>query len=223
MGNIIDALFKYYSDGNVSLSSKMKLSILAFLILALIDNHYGFSHTVINSYKVDYMMKLESAKKQYRDDAAFVKEVDELIAIEHNRKGIIEKFYSLISPRINEKETHCVDNVYNKIIAERDPIVHKLTGSFIPLMPMFSGIIVFLISLFRPSKRSLDILFLATIIVLVSACLTYYVSLAWALIDPIYGHLWINYTIQAIVNFIILVLFVAHLEAYGHKVDNVDK
>lgn len=222
MGNIIDALFKYYSDGNVSLSSKMKLSILAFLILALIDNHYGFSHTVINSYKVDYMIKLESAKQQYREDAAFVEDIDKLIAIEHNRKGIFEKFYSLLSPKVNEKETHRVDNVYNKIIAERDPIVHTLTGSLITLMPMLSGIIAFFISLFRPSKRSLDIIFWATIMVLGSACLTYYVSLAWAMIDPICGHVWINYTIQAVVNFIILVLFVSHLEASGHKVDDVE-
>lgn len=217
MGNLVDAIYRYFADEKVPLSTKFKLTILSLLALILVDNHYGFSHTIINSYKVDYMMKLELAKQQYREDSAFVKEIDKLIAIEHNRKGIVEKFYSLLTPKVNEKDAHRADNVYSKIMSERDPIVHTLTASLITLMPMLSGIVAILISLFRPSKRCLDIFFGATIMVLISACLTYYISLAWALLEPICGQLWINYIIQAVVNIIILVLIVAHIEGYGHR------
>ena len=87
MGNLIDAIYRYFADDQVPLSTKVKLTILALLALVLIDNHYGFSHTVINSYKVDYMMKLEAAKRQYKEDTAFVSRIDHLIEIEHNRKG----------------------------------------------------------------------------------------------------------------------------------------
>lgn len=37
------------------------------------------------------------------------------------------------------------------------------------------------------------------------------------MLEPICGHLWINYIIQAIVNIIIIVLIGAHIEGYGHK------
>ena len=97
MGILIDAIYRYFANDKVPLSTKVKLTILALLALILIDNHHGFSHTVINSYKVDYMMKLESAKQQYKGDTAFVARINHLIEIEHNRKGGVQKFRSLIS------------------------------------------------------------------------------------------------------------------------------
>lgn len=59
--------------------------------------------------------------------------------------------------------------------------------------------------------------FWATIIVIASAIVTYYVALAWALLKPICGYVLINYIIQGAVNAIMLILGVAHLEAYGRE------
>lgn len=59
--------------------------------------------------------------------------------------------------------------------------------------------------------------FLATIIVIASAIVTYYVALVWALLKPICGYVLINYIIQGAVNAIMLILRVAHLEAYGRE------
>lgn len=84
MGNLVDTIYKYFADEKVPLSTKVKLTILALLALVLADNHYGFSHIVINSYKVDYMMKLEEAKQRYKEDTAFVAEIDHLIEIERS-------------------------------------------------------------------------------------------------------------------------------------------
>ena len=81
--------------------------------------------------------------------------------------------------------------------------------------PLPSSIMAIVINLFRRSERSLNIFFWASI--MVSACMTYYISLAWALLEPICGHLWINYVIQAVVNIIIIVLIGAHIEGYGHR------
>lgn len=217
MGNLIDAIYRYFADDQVPLSTKVKLTILALLALVLIDNHYGFSHTVINSYKVDYMMKLEAAKRQYKEDTAFVSRIDHLIEIEHNRKGVVQKFRLLLSPKVDEKQLKHSDEVYQRILDERDPVIHTITGALVTLIPMLSGILALFISLFRCSKKSLNVFFWATMMVVVSACMTYYISLAWALLEPVYGHLWINYIIQFVVNIVILVLLVGHIEGYGHK------
>lgn len=217
MGNLVDAIYKYFADEKVPLSTKVKLTILALLALVLIDNHYGFSHTVINSYKVDYMMKLEAAKRQYKDDTTFVAKIDRLIEIEHNRKGAVQKFRSLLSPKVDEKQLRKADETYQKILEERDPIIHTLTGAFVTLIPMLFGFVALFINLFRSSKRSLNVLFWATMMIVVSACMTYYISLAWAMLEPICGHLWINYIIQAVVNIIIIVLIGVHIEGFGHK------
>lgn len=219
MGNLVDAIYKYFADEKVPLSTKVKLTILALLAIVLVDNHYGFSHTVINSYKVDYMIKLEAAKRQYKDDTTFVAKIDRLIEIEHNRKGVVQKFRSLLSPKVDEKQFRKSEEVYLKLLEERDPIIHTLTGSLISLMPMISGILAIIISLFRPSHRSIDIFFWATVMVIVAACITYYISLAWTLLDPICGQLWINYILQFIVNIVILALIVGHIEGYGHRED----
>lgn len=219
MGNLVEAIYKYFADDRVPLSTKVKLTILALLALVLVDNHYGFSHTVINSYKVDYMMKLETAKLQYKNDTTFVAEIDRLIEIERNRKGVVQKFRSLLSPKLDQKQLKQSDELYYKILEERDPIIHTLTGALVTILPMVSGILAIVITLFRRSKSSINILFWATMMVVVSSCMTYYISLAWALLDPVCGHLWINYSIQFVVNIIILVLLVGHLEGYGHKAE----
>lgn len=219
MGNVIDAIYRYFADEKVALSTKVKLSILVLLAIFLVDNHYGFSHTVINSYKVDYMVKLEEAKQKYKDDISFVKKIDRLIEIEHSRKGVVQKFYSLITPKVDEKQLGQSDNIYKKLMEERDPIVHTMTGAFVTLIPMLSGMIAILLSLFRPSQRSIDVFFMATITILVCGCMTYYISLSWAMLDPICGKVWVNYIIQALVNIVILIVVVSCIEASGHKVD----
>lgn len=219
----MDAIYKYFTDEKVPLSTKVKLTILALLALVLVDNHYGFSHTVVNSYKVDYMMKLQAAKHQYKEDTAFVAKIDRLIEIEHNRKGAVQKFRSLLSPKVGEKQLKKSEETYRNLLEERDPIIHTLTGSLITLLPMISGILAIIISLFRPSRRSIDIFFWATIMVIVAACMTYYIALAWALLDPLCGRLWVNYILQFIVNIVILALVVGYIEGYGHREDVKEK
>lgn len=223
MGNLVDAIYKYFADEKVPLSTKVKLTILALLALVLIDNHYGFSHTVINSYKVDYMIKLEAAKRQYKDDSTFVAKIDRLIEIEHNRKGAVQKFRSLLSPKVDEKQLRKADETYQKILEERDPVIHSLTGALVTLIPMFFGAVAICLNLFRSSKKSLNVFFWATMMIVVSACMTYYISLAWALLEPIYGHLWINYILQFVVNIVILSLIVSHIEGFGHREDKNEK
>lgn len=219
MNSFGDILFNYFSNEKVPLPTKIKVSILGLLALLLIDNHYGFVHTVINSYKVDYIMKLESAKRVYKSDTAFVSHINYLMEVEQNRKGTVEKFLSLLTPKSDGNHRNRADEVYLRLISERDPVIHTVTSAFIFLIPMVSGFLAVLISLFRPNSRNIDTIFWAVLIILVSSCLTYYVSLTWALIDPICGKLWINYTIQILTNFLILVIAVTHLEAYGHKWD----
>ena len=223
MGNLVDAIYKYFADEKVPLSTKVKLTILALLALVLIDNHYGFSHTVINSYKVDYMIKLEAAKRQYKDDSTFVAKIDRLIEIEHNRKGAVQKFRSLLSPKVDEKQLRKADETYQKILEERDPVIHTLTGALVTLIPMAFGAVAICLNLFRSSKKSLNVFFWATMMIVVSACMTYYISLAWALLEPIYGQLWINYILQFVVNIVILSLIVGHIEGFGHREDKNEK
>lgn len=213
MGKVVDSIYDYFSDGKVPLSRKLKLIILVILTAAFIDNHYGISHTIINSYKVDYMMKLESAKKQFNNDSLFVKEINNLINIEHNRKGFVEKFYSLLRIKIgsNDGKRVSADKIYNRLISERNPGIHTLTGAFVFIMLITSSILTIIFSLLRPKRRNFDLFFWAVILIWVGAILTYYVSLFWALVDPICGKVWINYIVQAVTNIIILVIIVGRV------------
>lgn len=214
MGKIIDKIYKYFSDESVPLSRKLKIIILVLLVIVLVDNHYGFTHTIINSYKVDYITKLESAKKQFSDDTLFVKKIDGLIKAEHKRKGVVEKFYPLLQEKVNDNQKGSRERLYYKILNERDPFIHTLSGAYIPFVLMIASLLAILISIFSPMKRSFDIFFWAVIILLLSGAITYHVSLSWAKIDPIFGQVWINYIIQFIVNIIFLILLHKLIEIY---------
>ena len=220
MGKVVDAIYDYFSDGQVPLSRKLKLIILVILTAALIDNHYGISHTIINSYKVDYMVKLESAKRQFNNDSLFVKEINNLINAEHNRKGFVEKFYSLLKTKIGSGEGKGIseDVIYNRIMSERNPGIHTLTGALVFIMLITYSILTIIFSLLRPKRRNFDSFFWAVILICVGAILTYHVSLFWALIDPICGKVWINYIVQAVTNIIILVIIVIRAENSKRKI-----
>lgn len=217
MGKLFDKIYNYFSDEKIPLSRKLKIIILGMLVVVLVDNHYGFTHTIISSYKVDYITKLESAKKQFSDDTLFVKKINGLIKAEHKRKGVVEKFYSLLQEKVNDNQEVKSEYLYNKIINERNPLFHTLTGAYIPLVLMMAAFVAILISIFSPMKRSFDIFFWAVIILLLSATITYHVSLFWAKIDPIFGQIWINYIIQLFVNFIILILLLKLIEVYERE------
>ena len=217
MGNIVDAIIRYFTDDKVSLSTKVKLMILGLLALILIDNHFGFSHTLVNSYKVDYMMKLAGAKQLYKKDTVFVAKIDQLIEIEHNRQGCVEKFCSLFYSKIDKKQQMQSEELYHKMLTERDPIIHTLTGACVTVFFMLFSIISIVINIFKCNESYLNIIFRAIIIFVVSACLTYYISLVWMLVEPIFGYLWLNYLLQTVVNIIIIYLITAHIVGSDHK------
>ena len=125
--------------------------------------------------------------------------------------------------KVDEKQLRKADETYQKILEERDPVIHTLTGALVTLMPMVFGAVAICLNLFRSSKKSLNVFFWATMMIVVSACMTYYISLAWALLEPIYGQLWINYILQFVVNIVILSLIVGHIEGFGHREDKNEK
>lgn len=193
-----------------------KWTIFVLLAFILIDDYFAFSHTIINSYKVEYMMKLEAAKKQYKEDTAFVARIDHLIEFEHNRQGTIEKFSSLFSSKIDKNQQIQFDELYHKLLIERDPIIHTFTGAFVTVFFMLFSIIAIVINLFKRTGNYLDMIFRTSIMFVICSCMTYYISLSWMLLDPISGHLWINYIIQALVNIIIIILILAHIVGIDH-------
>ena len=216
---IFDTIYRFFADEKIPLSRKIKFAILGILVAFLINDHYDFIHTIVYSYKVDYLMKLESAKHEYKQDAMFMDEVNRLIEAEHNRKGVVEKFFSLLSPKADEIEKYNTETAYNKILRERDPIVHTITGAFIPLTIFVFSLLGMMIRIFVPESRDFDSFFWTVILAIFSAIFTYLFALAWTQLDPIGGYVWINYSIQLFVNIALIVLFVACVRRYDHKTD----
>ena len=99
-------------------------------------------------------MKLESAQQEYEKNAKFVDEVDKLIEAEHNRKGCVEKFFSLLTPKTDEIDTHNTEMLYNKILKEREPILHTISVSFIPLAIFLFSLMGMVISFFQNQETS---------------------------------------------------------------------
>lgn len=162
------------------------------------------------------MVKLESAKQEYTQDAKFIGEVDRLIETEHNKKGAVEKFFSLLTPKADEIEKYNLETAYNKILRERDPIVHTISGSFIPLTILGFSLMGMVISILLPELRNFDSFFWGVVLALFCAFITYYVALFWAFLDPIFGRVWINYIIQGVTNLMIIALFATCYKRYCH-------
>lgn len=229
MGKIVDALYDYFTSERVPLSRKLKMLLLAIIVVVLMDNHYGFTHTIISSYKVDYITKLESAKKQCCDDTLFVKKINSLIKVEFKRKGVVEKLYTMLRLRIGshhgqvERIDNIYDILYNRIINERNPGLHTLTGALVPLMLMSSSIMALIISLLNPKKRNFDMFFWAVVLIVIGGTITYYTSLFWASFDPICGKVWINYVVQMITNIFILAFLIIIITKYEPQNKYLDK
>lgn len=208
-------MYHFLFDEKIPFSRKIKITILGILAAFLINNHYDLIHTIVFSYKVDYLVKLESAKQQYTQDAKFIDEVDRLIETEHNRKGAVEKFFSLLTPKADEIEKYNFEMAYNKILRERDPIVHTISGSFIPLAIFVFSLLGMVISVLFPELRNFDSFFWGIMLALIGAFFTYYVALFWVFLDPISGCVWINYIIQGVTNLMLIALFVTYYKGYG--------
>lgn len=153
---------------------------MGILAAFLINNHYDLIHTIVSSYKVDYLVKLESAKQEYTHDGKFIDVVDRLIETEHNRKGALETFFSLLTPKADDIEKYNLEKAYNKILRERDPIVHTISGSFIPLTIFVFSFLGMVISVLLPDLRNFDSFFWGIILALIDAFSTYYIALFWA-------------------------------------------
>jgi len=110
---IVAALYHFLVDEKIPLSRKIKLAILIIIGAFIVNDYYDLVHTIVSSYKVDYLVKLESAKQEYEQDAKFYDEVDRLIETEHNRKGVIEKFFSLLTPKADETKKCNLETAYN--------------------------------------------------------------------------------------------------------------
>jgi len=195
---IVAALYHFLVDEKIPLSRKIKLAILIIIGAFIVNDYYDLVHTIVSSYKVDYLVKLESAKQEYEQDAKFYDEVDRLIETEHNRKGVIEKFFSLLTPKADETKKYNLDTAYNKILRDRDPVVHTISGAFIPLAIFLFSLLGMVISILFPESRNFDSFFWTVMLALFGAFSTYYVALVWAFLDPIYDRVWINYSKRTI-------------------------
>lgn len=216
---IVAALYHFLVDEKIPLSRKIKLAILIIIGAFIVNDYYDLVHTIVSSYKVDYLVKLESAKQEYEQDAKFYDEVDRLIETEHNRKGVIEKFFSLLTPKADETKKYNLETAYNKILRDRDPVVHTISGAFIPLAIFLFSLLGMVISILFPESRNFDSFFWTVMLALFGAFSTYYVALVWAFLDPIYDRVWINYIIQGFTNLMLIALFVACYKGYGHKAE----
>ncbi len=216
---IVAALYHFLVDEKIPLSRKIKLAILIIIGAFIVNDYYDLVHTIVSSYKVDYLVKLESAKQEYEQDAKFYDEVDRLIETEHNRKGVIEKFFSLLTPKADETKKYNLETAYNKILRDRDPVVHTISGAFIPLAIFLFSLLGMVISILFPESRNFDSFFWTVMLALFGAFSTYYVALVWAFLDPIYDRVWINYIIQGFTNLMLIALFVACYKGYGYKAE----
>ena len=137
-----------------------------------------------------------------------------MIEYEHKRISWCERIISLfvLSESHNKSKA---DMLYDRIIKHRNPLIHTFTAAFLPFVVMFLGFIAVFISIL--CKNTLDVFFVGVILILLGAILTYYIALAAAMIEPIWGKVWINYAIQFAINIIIFKLN----DRFLYKLDSV--
>lgn len=204
MGELISKIWIFFESDKISISRKITIPILLILTILMIDNIGGFSYRFTNSQKIDYLLKIEKAKVEFRQDTIVCSILDKMEYDLINRKNVIEQFVDLFDNQEKFKSkssTTNKENIYNHNIS-RNQFWHTVSSSLFWIIWLFIFSLMLLILPFTLKKDKLSavvgmILGIGTMVLLI-----WLTQWLFGLIPILFNRPWINYTIQFIINLI---------------------
>ena len=196
MGELISKIWNFFESDKVSISRKITIPILLVLTILMIDNIGGFSYRFTNSQKIDYLLKIEKAKVEFRQDTIVCSILDKMEYDLINRKNVIEQFVDLFdNQEIFKSKSSAInkENIDNHKIS-RNQFWHTISSSLFWIM--------LLILPFTLKENKLSAILVMVIGIGVMVTLIWITQWLFGIIPIILNRPWINYTIQFIINLI---------------------
>lgn len=196
VGELISKIWNFFESDKVSISRKITIPILLVLTILMIDNIGGFSYRFTNSQKIDYLLKIEKAKVEFRQDTIVCSILDKMEYDLINRKNVIEQFVDLFdNQEIFKSKSSAInkENIDNHKIS-RNQFWHTISSSLFWIM--------LLILPFTLKENKLSAILVMVIGIGVMVILIWITQWLFGIIPIILNRPWINYTIQFIINLI---------------------
>lgn len=219
MEEIIKRLCSFFTSTRISISYKIGIPLLVGFSLLLVDDVLGTSYYWMNEMEIEYIVKLETAKKNCRSDSVLVSLFNDKLDHAINRQNAFQKFTSLFkSAKIDSgketNETNSDGNLFSKIEdmfpeAERNQMWHTITSSLIWIL---FAVLLSLYLVFVPFVIKKDIgsaMFGAIIGLVLFVLLIWITQWLFGLIPVLFNRAYINYFLQFIVNLFSIKLLVA--------------
>lgn len=118
MGKIIEIIGFYMSDSTLGLGKKFYLITFIVLLLIHVDDYYGISYFLSNTYKIDYINSLVDAKKKCKEDKTMYDYYDMKLQDALRRKSIFD-IHSYGASSIKEEK-----------IRDRSQLIEQNTNKF---------------------------------------------------------------------------------------------
>ena len=233
MSELVRKILEFFENKAVSLPKKMIMSIVIVVLVLLIDNLCGFSYYFVQSYKLDYITSLESARTKYAHDKIVSQELDRMMVNALNRwtvynavSDIFQKTFSTTSEareqklaeeitnkKVTKKEIETKDEddgILSRIfpVAERSPFWHTVCSSLLLIVLLAICVIFVICSPFVKDKNKKDALLGMCVIIPLLIGVIYLVQWLLSFIPDIDGRPRINNTIYVCVNVLVIYLLI---------------
>jgi hypothetical protein len=233
MSELIKKILEFFGSKAVSLPKKMIMSIAFVVLFLLIDNLCGFSYYFVQSYKLDYITSLESARTKYAHDKIVSQELDRMMVNALNRwtvynavSDIFQKTFSTTSEareqklaeeitnkKVTKKEIETKDEddgILSRIfpVAERSPFWHTVCSSLLLIVLLAICVIFVICSPFVKDKNKKDALLGMCVIIPLLIGVIYMIQWLLSFIPDIDGRPRINNTIFVCVNVLVIFLLI---------------
>lgn len=173
----------------------------------MIDNIGGFSYRFTNSQKIDYLLKIEKAKVEFRQDTIVCSMLDKMEYDLINRKNVIEQFVDLFDNQeiFKSKSSTTKENIDNYKIS-KNQFWHTVSSSLFWIIWLFIFSLMLLILPFTLKKDKLSAIVGMILGIGIMILLIWLTQWLFGLIPILFNRPWINYTIQFIINLIPILL-----------------
>lgn len=233
MGELIKKILEFFESKAVSMPKKMIMLFVLVLSVLLIDNLCGFSYYFVQSYKLNYITSLESARTKYAHDKVVSQELDRMMVNALNRwtvyNAVSDIFQKTFSTTSEAREKELVEEIgKNKVIkkeiesksedngvlskffpvAERSPFWHTICSNLFLISIVAICLIYIICSPFIKDKNKKNALLGMCVIIPLLIGVIFLIQWILSFIPDIDGRPRINNTIYVCVNVLVIVLLI---------------
>lgn len=237
MGEIYKKIIEFFESKAVSMPKKMTILIIIGLSIFFIDNLCGFSYYFVQSYKLDYITSLESARIKFAKDKTVSPELDRMMVNALNRwtvyDAVSDIFQKTSSTTSEAREQKMVEEIrQEKVIrkeidtkvedhgvlsslfpvADRSPFWHTVCSNLILIIVLLICVVFTICLPFTNDKDKKNVLLGMCILITFLVGAIFFIQWLLSYIPDIDGRPRINNVIYVCLNILVMSLFVIRIK-----------